>query len=217
MDEYLERELFRIAEERQVKGDPSHDFQHIRRVSFLAKKIGEHEEADLEVVMPAALFHDTIVYRKDSLESKNETDESALATGDILHALEGYPKEKIPSVQTCIRECSFTKGLQPSSLESAVLQDADLLESTGAISIIRTFSSGGQMQRQFYNPQDPFRRDTEPNAGDSGLDLFYVRLLKAQGRMHTEYAKKIAERRTQFLKDFLAELELEFKEAGVVL
>lgn len=81
MNNTLENQLIFIAEERQVKGDPSHDFQHIRRVYFLAKKIGEHEGVDLDVVIPAALFHDTIVYRKDSPESKNETEESANITG----------------------------------------------------------------------------------------------------------------------------------------
>lgn len=215
MEKSLEETLIRIAEERQVKGDPSHDFHHIRRVLALAKKIGGHEGADLDVVIPAALFHDTIVYRKGSPESKNETEESALVAGDILQALDGYPEEKVARVQACIRECSFTKGLKPSSPESAVLQDADLLESTGAISIIRTFSSGGQMQRQFYNHEDPFRKSTEPDVTNSGLDLFYVRLLKAKDRMHSEYTKKIAERRTRFLRDFLEELELELKEAGI--
>ncbi len=215
MNKTLEEKLTNMAEERQVKGDPSHDFQHIRRVFFLAKKIAELEKVDLDVIIPAALFHDTVVYMKNSPESKNETEESAFVAGNILHELNEYPKEKILQVQTCIRECSFTKGLKPSSRESAVLQDADLLESTGAISIIRTFSSGGQMYRQFYNPQDPFRKNTEPDVTNSGLDLFYVRLLKAQDRMHTDCAKKIAGRRTRFLRDFLKEFEIELHESGI--
>jgi len=220
MNKDLEEKLISIAEERQVKDDPSHDFEHIRRVSFLAKKISEHEEVDLEIVIPAMFFHDTVVHAKNSPESHNETEESASVTGEILQTFEEYPKEKIACVQACIRECSFTKGLKPSSRESAVLQDADLLESTGAISIIRTFSSSGGMHRHFYDPRDPFRKKTEPEvkgkAVTFGLDLFYTRLLKAKERMHTDFAKKIADRRTQFLRDFLEELEMELKEAGVI-
>jgi uncharacterized protein len=215
MNKELENKLTKIAEERQVKDDPSHDFQHIKRVLFIAKKIGESENMDLDVIIPAALFHDTVVYMKNSKESKNETEESATVVGDILINIQEYPKEKISKVQTCILECSFTKGLLPSIPESSVLQDADLLESTGAISIIRTFSSGGQMKRQFYNPDDPFRIQTPPNVSDSGLDLFFVRLLKAKSRMHTNYAKKIAERRTKFLTDFIDELKIELSEAGI--
>ena len=71
------------------------------------------------------------------------------------------------------------------------------------------------MGRQFYDPKDPFRKSTEPDVTSSGVDLFYVRLLKAKERMHSEFAKEIAERRTQFLKDFLNELETELDEAGV--
>jgi len=215
MEKQVEEKLIALAEARQVKGDPSHDFQHIRRVLFMAKKIGAHEKVDLDVVIPAALFHDTVVYRKDSEASKNETDESARVAVEILQALE-YPQEKIPAVQACIRECSFSKGLKPSSRESAVLQDADLLESTGAISIVRTFSSGGQMNRQFYFPADPFRKTTEPNVSESGLDLFYARLLKASARLNTAFAKQIAKRRDKFLKRFLAELETDLVEAGIV-
>ncbi|MDO8656213.1 MAG: HD domain-containing protein, partial [Nanoarchaeota archaeon] len=220
MINFLEEELTRIAEERQVKDDPSHDFEHIRRVLFLAKEIGEREEIDFDVLIPAVLFHDTVAYRKDSPESLNETEESAIVAGDILHSFDEYPKEKIVQVQACIRECSFTKGLQPSNKESTVLQDADLLESTGAISILRTFSSCGQMKRHFYNRQDPFRKNTEPDISGKavtyGLDLFYARLLKAGDRIHTDYAKKISNRRTQFLRDFLAVLEVELEESGVI-
>ena len=182
----------------------------------MAEKIAAHEGADIDVVIPAALFHDTVVYRKDSPQSKNETDESAQVAGEILAAIDDYPKEKIPQVQACIRECSFTKGLTASSLESSVLQDADLLESTGAISIMRTFTSGGQMQKKLYDLEDPFRTTTEPVAFGVSLDLFFARLLKAKDRIHNEYAKKIAERRHQFLKDFLNELELELKETDSI-
>ena len=104
MNKLLEEKLINLAKERQVKDDPSHDFEHIRRVFSLAKKIGENESVDLDIVIPAALFHDTVVYRKDSPESKNETEESAIATGEILQNLEEYPHDKIPHVQACIRE-----------------------------------------------------------------------------------------------------------------
>ena len=83
-------------------------------------------------------------------------EESAEGAERILSNLDNYPEEKIDKVKTCIMECSFSKNLDPSSLESAILQDADGLEATGAISIMRTYSSTGQMERPFYNPEDPF-------------------------------------------------------------
>jgi uncharacterized protein len=217
MDSQLKQQLVTIANERQVKGDPSHDFSHVLRVLAMAEKIAVAEGADLEVVIPAALFHDTVVYPKNSPQSLNETEESAVAAGELLAIVGGYPKEKISLVQACIRECSFTKGLTPSSKESAVLQDADLLESTGAIAILRTFTSGGQMQRSLFHPSDPFAKErivTSPLS--NSLDLFYLRLLKVNDRMHSATARSIAERRKIFLETFLEELRIELAESGVI-
>lgn len=139
------RYLRKIAEDRQIKSDPSHDFEHVIRVLNMATKIGKSVKADLDIVIPAALFHDTVVYRKDSPESRNEANESAEVAAQILEKIKNYPKEKIDKVKICIQQCSFTKGIVPDLLESKVLQDADLLESTGVLSIMRTFSSCGHM------------------------------------------------------------------------
>jgi uncharacterized protein len=215
MNSKILKELKSIAEDKQIKGDPSHDFEHVRRVFNLALKIGKNVGADLDVVIPSALFHDTVVYRKDSKQSRNEANESAEVAGRILEKIKGYPKEKIDDVKTCIRQCSFTKGIVPDLLESKVLQDADLLESTGAISIARTFSSCGQMNRSFYNPRNPLKEKDERDF-PSGVGLFYRRLLIAEKRLHSKLAKRIAKRRTAFIKKFLAQLEAELIESGII-
>jgi len=209
------KKLKSIAQDRQTKEDPSHDFEHVKRVLDMAIKIGKSEKADLDVIIPAALFHDTVVYRKDSHQSKNETDESAEVAGIILKKIKNYPKEKIEDVKTCIRQCSFTKAIVPNLLESKVLQDADLLESTGALSIIRTFSSCGHMNRAFYNHQHPLSKKYE-RSFHSGVGLFYRRLLIAHKRLHSKLAKRIAIKRTAFLKTFLNQLKTELQESKII-
>jgi uncharacterized protein len=181
----------------------------------LAEKIGIAENADFDILVPAALFHDVIVYPKNSPKSKNETDESAELAREILEGFPEYPKEKIESVSTCIRQCSYSKGIMPDLLEAKILQDADRLEATGAISIMRTFSSGGQMNRPLYPAEDPLMTKG-PVTFRSSLDLFPERLLKVESGMHTKTAMALAKRRTQFLKDFLKELESELKESGIL-
>ena len=42
-----------------------------------------------------------------------------------------------------------------------------------SFSIMRTYSSTGQMKRPFYNSDDPFCENREPNAKEYALDLFY--------------------------------------------
>lgn len=215
MNPTIEKKLLAIAEERQVKDDPSHDFEHVRRVYNMAKKIAAKVGADPEVVIPAALFHDTIVYKKNSPQSRTETDESAELVEQILSNIPEYPREKIANVKICIAECSFSKEIIPKLLESKVLQDADFLEATGAISIMRTFSSCGHMNRPLYAKDDPLCINGCKNLR-SGIDLFFERLLIVRDRVHTEYAKSIAERRINILEDFLKELKIELQEADII-
>ena len=120
-----------------------------------------------------------------------------------------YPEDKIFRIKTCILECSFTKGIIPNLLESKILQDADMLESTGAISIMRIFSTTGQLARKFYDMDDPFCTNRSPEGLKHTIDVFYSRLLKIKDRIHTESARRIAERRHLFLEEFLEELRIE--------
>jgi len=93
-----------------------------------------------------------------------------------LEKILGYNKEKIPEVEKAIKEHSFNRGVSPESLESKIVQDADRLEATGAIAVMRTFCSAGQMRREFYDLQDPFCEQRKP--GRYALDLFFERLLQ---------------------------------------
>ena len=211
MNKKLREKLINIAQREIPNDDVTHDFQHAFRVLSNAEQIVETEGGDLDVITPAALFHDLVVYPKDHPDKDKSQEESAEGAERILSNLDNYPEEKIDKVKTCIMECSFSKNLDPSFLESAILQDADGLEATGAISIMRTYSSTGQMERPFYNPEDPFCENRKPDAKKFALDLFYERLLKVSERMHTSKAKRIADRRTEFLREFLDEFKLELE------
>lgn len=212
MNSDLRSSLINIAKERIPSTDVSHDLSHTMRVLSNAEKIASGESGDLDVLVPAALFHDLITYPKNHpLRSKSQ-EESAIEAEKILLSFSEFPNDKISAVKICILECSFSKGIVPTLLESKILQDSDGLEATGAISIMRTFSSAGQMQNLFYNPQDPFCKNRTPDPFKYALDLFYERLLVVKSRMHTETAKKIAQRRTAFLHSFLDELKTELSE-----
>lgn len=204
----------------KLKNDPSHDINHIQRVLNMAIKIGEEDGADLEILIPATIFHDAIIYPKNDPRSKRASDKSALFAKRVLRSkilsYGNYPADKIDQVMLCISECSFSKGIQGSTLESKILQDADKLEATGAISIMRTFTSGGLMNRGLYNPDDPFcQKELPSGVSQFSLDLFYQRLLRVKDLMHTKAAQKIAERRHLLLLNFIQELKLELEETQV--
>jgi uncharacterized protein len=126
----LKQDLIGIARQRISSDDPSHDFLHALRVLALAERIAFEEKADLDIVIPSALFHDLVTYSKDDYRSKNAPDESAELAKRILEAIREYPSDKIDRVQTAIRSCSYTKGIVPDLLEARIFQDADRLEAT---------------------------------------------------------------------------------------
>jgi uncharacterized protein len=210
MNKELRTLLINIAKNNISSKDPSHDIMHAVRVLKNSELIAKYEKnADLDIITPASLYHDKFVYPKNNPRREYSQKESAKWTKNTLIDILEFPQYKIPSVEVCIIECSFSNNVDPRMLESRIVQDADKLEATGVISIMRTFSSTGQMGRPFYNPKDPFCSCREPDSLLYALDLFYTRLLKVPERMHTEKGREIAERRTKILYKFLDELKLE--------
>ena len=133
-----------------------------------------------------------------------------IGTQKILSQYNSYPTEKIEKVADAIRTHSYSKKATPASLEGKILQDADRLDAIGAIGIARTFSVGGSENRCLYNPADPFcETDRELNDAQWTLDHVKKKLLILKNTMHTKTAKKIAEKRTQFMELFLNHLEEE--------
>jgi len=205
MQEIIKREAKRILSGR----DPAHDFYHIMRVYKNAEIIGPPEGSDMDILLPAVLLHDLVVYPKGSSKSSRSSDESADLAEDILHR-HGYSQYQITRICYCIRVHNYTKRVVPASLEARILQDADRLDALGAIGIARTFSVGGSENRTLYNPDDPFCR-LNRNLDDKRwtLDHFQTKLLKLEGSMHTGTAKKIARERTRFMITFIRQLQNE--------
>jgi uncharacterized protein len=195
---------------RMLEGrDPAHDYQHIMRVYKNARLIGQREGANMEILLPAVLLHDLVVYPKGSAKSSRSSDDSADLAEKILQSY-GYSQYKINQISYCIRAHSYSKRMVPAILEGRVLQDADRLDALGAIGIARTFSVGGSERRTLYKADDPFCKSTrELDDRQWTLDHFQTKLLKLKGLMHTRTAKKIAQERTRFMILFIRQLQKE--------
>lgn len=205
MQDKIKRKVKRMLAGR----DPAHDFYHIMRVYKNAKLIGQREGTNMEILLPAVLLHDLVVYPKGSDKSSKSSDESADLAENILQSY-NYPQGKINQICDCIRAHSYSKRLIPRSLEGKILQDADRLDALGAIGIARTFSIGGSENRKFYNADDPFyRSDRDLDDIQWTLDHFQRKLLKLEDSMHTKTAKKIAQERTRFMILFIRQLQKE--------
>ncbi|MFO0764467.1 MAG: phosphohydrolase [Patescibacteria group bacterium] len=203
MTQEQQQALQAIARQRISDADPAHDFAHAKRVLKNALEIAQNEpDVDLDVLIPAAWFHDAVNYAKNDPRSAQASDESAELASTILAGIEWYPQEKIEQVKLAIQRCSYSKNLPKDRIEQWIVQDADLLESTGALIIARVFCSSGQMSRSFYDPEDPKAEHRELDMKKWALDLFPGRLFLIKDRVHTDTAKRIALERDAVLHDF---------------
>lgn len=191
--------------EAHTVSDAAHDLEHIRRVVTNARRLAVAEGADWEVVMPAAWLHDCVIVPKSSPDRKRA---SQLAAAQAVEWLEerGWPFGKLEEIAHAITAHSFSAGIEPRSPEAKVLQDADRLDALGAVGLARTLMLGAEMKREFYDVKDPFCRERTADDGIYTLDHLYCKLLKLEGTMQTTSGRNEAVRRTEFLREFLAQL-----------
>ncbi len=205
----IKDKLLEIAREKISNEDPSHDIGHSLRVLKNVEVIAEEKKSDLEILIPAAIFHDIVNYPKNNPKSKFHAEESADEAARILSAMHEFPKDKISLIAYAIRV--HGSKVIPNTIEAKILQDADNLDITGAIIVMRMFASAGFMGRSFYHIDDPWGKNRNLDGLKWTLDYYLERLLNVEHEMHTAIGKRMAKRRTLFLKNFMAELKIELE------
>jgi uncharacterized protein len=208
-DERFARLLSRV-EPTYDNSDPSHDFAHVKRVMGNAAALARRVGADLGIVLPAALLHDIVNVAKDHPDRIDASRQAAQAARILLEEA-GYTEEEISRVATVIVEHSYSRGLSPSSLESAVMQDADRLDALGAVGMMRTVTCGAKMGSLYHHPEEPVAITRTLDDKRFTLDHLEVKLFKLAAKMNTEPAKIEAEKRTAFMRTFLAQLQEEIR------
>lgn len=185
--------------------DPGHDWAHIARVVAAAEAMAHAESADLSIVIPAAYLHDIVNVPKNHPERSRA---STLAADKAVKLLQetGLETLNLTAIHQAIVEHSWSKGLRPSSLESAIVQDADRLDALGAIGVLRCAAVNVQMKSAFYDPQDPLAEKRELDDKTWMLDHYYVKLFKLGETMNTAAAKAMAQQRIQFMQGFVQQL-----------
>lgn len=193
-----------VEKEAGKKGD--HGFSHIMRVYENALEIAKNEKCNKEVVELSALLHDI----SEGKHHHNHHVASAKRARQILEKL-NYPEKTVSAVEHCVLSHRFSKPPEPETIEARIIQDADRMDALGAVGIARCFSYGGRIGRGLYFEKDPFRKKTKliNDSTQEGIDHFYIKLFKLKNKMHTTTARRIAEKRTKYMKDFLTQFEKE--------
>lgn len=192
----------------QMEGEGSgHDWWHVNQVWKHAKAIGQKEGSDLFVTELAALLHDIADWKFNDGDEKAGSRKAA----EILTAL-NVEKPTIDHVCEIIDGVSFKGAGVPTpmrTLEGKVVQDADRLEALGAMGIARCFAYGGHKNREIYNPHiKPQNHQSFEEYKKKGLNTsinhFYEKLLLLKDRMNTKTGRELANKRQQFMEEFLA-------------
>ncbi|MBK23083.1 MAG: hypothetical protein CME70_03665 [Halobacteriovorax sp.] len=185
-----------------------HDFDHINRVMQLCLKLGEKEKANLTILKAAALLHDVVSVPKNH-PKRTEASRMAAEKGVELMKEAGFDDEDCRKAFDVILEHSFSLGKKPSSIESAILQDADRIDALGAIGVMRMVSCGAKFKAKYYESMDPFALNREYDDKKFTLDHFYTKLFKLPDLMNTDSGKEEAAKRVSFMKKFVEQLKNE--------
>lgn len=181
-----------------------HDFFHTMRVYRMAGYIAKKEHADLSIVALAALLHD-VDDRKLSPETYAHKDRavSFMRTHHLSAAL-------CRSICAIIEEVSYmgTGSVVPSSIEGQCVQDADRLDALGAIGVARVFAYSGSRNRLLHDPEIKpllnMNKEVYQNHTSTAINHFYEKLFYLKDMMNTDTAKRIAQRREQYMKHFVS-------------
>ncbi len=201
-----------FVKEKLENAEGGHDWFHIERVYKNALSIAENEVCDDTVVKLAALLHDIA---DSKFHNGDETVGPEIAREFLLS--NEVEEATIQHIIKIIENVSFKGGntqKEFSSIELDIVQDADRLDAIGAIGIARTFNYGGFKNRPLYNPniapnlhmsKEEYKKSEAPT-----LNHFYEKLLLLKDKMNTKTGKQIAQKRHQFMMNFLSQFYAEW-------
>jgi uncharacterized protein len=164
----------------------SHGYEHTERVIQTCKVIGKALNADMDILIPAAILHDI------GREYPNHAKKSAEMAQTILTE-QGYPK--IDEIVHAIEVHSFSAGGEAMTLEAQILSDVDKLDAIGATGIYRAAQFGTEHDR----PIEEF------------IAHFHEKLLTLKDLMYTDMALELAEKRHKYMKEYLIQLDKELR------
>lgn len=198
----------------------AHDIDHVLRVYNMCMLLAAEEpEVDHEVLIPAALLHD-IARRLEDEDTSGVIDHAVLGAemaGRILNDYHYEPKI-ISRIEDCIKAHRFRSGFTPETVEAKILFDADKLDVVGAVGIARSFMLAGKHGEKMYNDISldkylienvgPNGRIKDVSRHTANLE-FELKLKRIPERLFTETAKKIAQGRIEYMRDFFRIMESE--------
>ena len=116
----------------------AHNWAHVYRDTLNAIVIGEAENADMRIVLPAITMHDIGFLYGASPNEHGEVGADRLSKY-LQDCGANYSPEQIAAIASCIRTHKGSiHGKSPQGIEAKVVADADLLEKFGPFGVYQT-------------------------------------------------------------------------------
>jgi len=185
------RRRIREFTKKEMAGEQFAGTDHLERVFEWCQKIGEERNAEMEVLLTAALIHDIGL----TIDPKKHYEAGLPKARGFLEEL-GFKENEIQKILHIIEAHSRYGGPDPQSLEAKILQDVDAIEYVGAVGLVRG------IVRALHNGSFSGKVEEVPGVID---DL----IKKVEGNFYTEEAKRIVQKRIAFLRTFSDRLKKE--------
>ncbi|WP_415382453.1 HD domain-containing protein [Halosimplex sp. TS25] len=196
---------------------PAHDCFHAKRVRDLSIRLADRSDrsVDRDVLAAAAWLHD-VGRPLERTGAIDDHDEWAAAEAVALLDSEGVPADAVDAVEHCIRAHSIrSSSPEPETTEAELLFDADKLDATGAVGVVRLACIVGERSGRAGERYAAIDDSSIPDA--EAPDVPDVTILREWARerldeLHTPPARRLGEARWDFMEDFFAQF---YAEIGV--
>lgn len=208
------KKLFKIAENELKKVDNAHRVDHSLRVYRNCKEIAKYFEnkINLDALYAASLLHD-IGY---TIKSKNEHSHHSIKLAEKYLKKVGFPMEYWNLVTESIKKhddfiwVKKHSNEKPKSIEAKIFQDADRLESVGAIGIGRQFTWASKHNKVMFDNKKNWANHLVYGGNISVLHTLKFEL-EAYKHFNTRAAKIIGKEKYKFVQQFINQFVKEWK------
>ena len=207
-----------LVNELMAGNDNGHGCDHVDRVYKLAIKFAKQEKANMEVVSLAALLHDVDDYKIVGMENSVK----------LLNAKEIMSKfnvkkdvqEQVLKIISSMGYNKYLSDIRPTTLEGAVVSDADMCDAIGANGIIRALlyavsdkGNGRIFDKDIYPnvniTNQEYNGNTTTHDTDGFINHFFEKSLKLKNIMLTTSGEEEIIKRHNLVLDFLYQYFIE--------
>jgi|WetSurMetagenome_2_1015567.scaffolds.fasta_scaffold101758_4 uncharacterized protein len=207
------KKLLFLIKPKLDKLDVVHRTDHSLRVYKLCERIAKsYKNANLDVLYAASLLHDI----GKIVCMKNEHSHHSVTFAKAYLKKAGFPDNKFYLVKEAIEKhddyvwVKKHSNNKPKGLDAKIFQDADRLESMGAIGISRNLIWAGEHKKTLYDNKKAWKDDVIYGGNISALHTIHFEQ-KDYAHLNTSSAKKIAREKYVFGEKFINQFIKEWK------